>query len=683
MAAVGSYSSLQLIAGAAILGNVSGPAFRSNAAVGPLLKQYGIVIAPVSIKWDLTKPSIGNAVAGNRITEDTANAIVRAVAGNSYVSVFLGTLSSDYGGKGFETIEGKWATLYAKTDQALRLSNVENRLDPVYSAIDGYVVEQNQQIFSAVNASDASANATYQNQNNVSTGGLSQITLAPQLFAQDIVNLGTAIDLDNLTNLGSPEALLKQIALVSRVSAPLYNALVLNGIPQNTVDTILASNLSDREQRIVYRVMEQITGSVLTEILGILNVRTEKLETLADLLNPVKAFPKSYTTLTAPTVNGLRGIYIGTKTNINSNLETTLPQYVLKPLDGLLNSKNTYASLKKIIPPDQALAWKALQAGLESVTSIQDTIFALFGASTPQVETMKGLTLVENLTQPLPSGVISYFTTTGIGSGPYNSYTVGDGLGVIAAAGAEELEEAIPLLDEMIKGGAVAPLIGNTAPNSPSYGGGLFSTLSNILLGTYGGLGNTLVIVPSGQYGAGTYANISEAIDVGMLMSLNGISNAITDLQYAGGPRLTKAVRLMGSLQKQIANQEKIMNAAGVSFANIANIANVPAQSTFNQLPQYALDTTRWNSAWFFQQIAYNAYANCPTDVFGTVVKCGTTLGGQAVIGTMRESRNNDRLATAALLTNITVSDANPQPEPAKLGNSQYSATEAANLKMY
>lgn len=671
MAAVGSYSSLQLIAGAAILGNVGGPAFRPNAAVGPLLDEYELVIQPVVDPWENTLDSLFAAWSANipLISEGTANAVIGQIAGNSYISIFTNTLP----GTGQTSLQDAWQSLYVNTATALNLSSLENKLDPVYSALGGFVAEQNQQIFSAVNASDPSAQATYLNQNNVSTGGLSQITLSPQLFAQDIVNLGTAIDLENLTNLGSPEALLKQIASVTRISTPLYNALVVNGIPQNVVDTILTSNLSDREQKIVYRVMEQITGNVLTEILGVLKVKTQGLNTLADLLNPVKAFPKSYTTLTAPTVNGLRGIYVGTTTNVNSNLETQLPQYVLKPLDGLLNSKNTYASLRKIIPPDQALAWKALQAGLETVTSIQDTIFALFGAATPKIELMKDLEIVDSLTTPLPSDVVSYFTTTGIGSGSYGSYTIGDGLGVIAAAGYEEMAQALPIINQMILSNVAAPLTGNA-----TNGGGLFNTIDLILNGTYG---TGTVVVPANSYGAGTYSNANAAIDYLLVSSTNGINKAIQDVQNNGGENLVEAQKLVSMIQNQIANQEAVMNLAGISFSEIDEISSVKAVSTFNQLPVFALDVTRWNSAWFFQQIAANAYANCSSLYDGSI--CYSTQGGQAVLGTLRESRNNDRLATAALLTNIVVSDANPEPEPARLANAQYSATEAANLKSY
>jgi hypothetical protein len=55
---------------------------------------------------------------------------------------------------------------------------------------------------------------------------------------------------------------------------------------------------------------------------------------MADLLNPIKIFPRSYNTLTAPTANGLRGIYINSAGAVNSRLETELPASVLAPLTG-------------------------------------------------------------------------------------------------------------------------------------------------------------------------------------------------------------------------------------------------------------------------------------------------------------------------------------------------------------
>ena len=80
--------------------------------------------------------------------------------------------------------------------------------------------------------------------------------------------------------------------------------------------------------------MTQITGAELAQILRLLRVTTPGIATMADLVNPVKLFPLSFNTLTAPTANGLRGIYINAQGAVNTSLETTLPASVLAPLTG-------------------------------------------------------------------------------------------------------------------------------------------------------------------------------------------------------------------------------------------------------------------------------------------------------------------------------------------------------------
>ena len=80
--------------------------------------------------------------------------------------------------------------------------------------------------------------------------------------------------------------------------------------------------------------MTKITGESLAQILRLLRVTTPGITTMADLLNPVKILPRSYNTLTAPTANGLRGIYINAAGAVNTRLETELPASVLAPLTG-------------------------------------------------------------------------------------------------------------------------------------------------------------------------------------------------------------------------------------------------------------------------------------------------------------------------------------------------------------
>jgi hypothetical protein len=57
------------------------------------------------------------------------------------------------------------------------------------------------------------------------------------------------------------------------------------------------------------------------------------------------------------------------------------------------------------------------------------------------------------------------------------------------------------------------------------------------------------------------------------------------------------------------------------------------------------------------------------------------TLGGQAIVSTMREARNQIRLQSAGVQTEIVVSDIVPQPQ-ATLSSGQYTVAEAVNQKI-
>ena len=53
---------------------------------------------------------------------------------------------------------------------------------------------------------------------------------------------------------------------------------------------------------------------------------------MADLLNPLKLFPNSYQSLTAPTATGPAPIYVSSVGSVNTALATQLPAYVISSL---------------------------------------------------------------------------------------------------------------------------------------------------------------------------------------------------------------------------------------------------------------------------------------------------------------------------------------------------------------
>ena len=208
------------------------------------------------------------------------------------------------------------------------------KFEQIFNAASGYQSQADELIKSTINSTDPNVVTGFTNYDNTITGGFSDVTQAFAAFGADIAQLGLLIDLNNLNNLGSPAALLEQVSTLGYPTPGLTTALLSVGISQDAIDNIGATTFTPAEQKLIYQAMTTVTGTDLAQILKLLKVTTAGLTTMADLLNPYKIFPRSYITLTAPTANGLRGIYIDTAGSVNSNLATTLPASVLAPLEG-------------------------------------------------------------------------------------------------------------------------------------------------------------------------------------------------------------------------------------------------------------------------------------------------------------------------------------------------------------
>jgi hypothetical protein len=193
-----------------------------------------------------------------------------------------------------------------------------------------YAENTNLFINSAVNSQTYLGN-TFTNTTNQITGDITTVNLATTSFGSDLSNLGFLIDLENLGDLGSPLALVQRIVSVTGNIPVLAVSFLSVGISQNIVLNLNDPSLTvtDSIQKLMYEAMIQITGSSLEEILKLLKITTTGIETMADLLNPVKLFPNSYQSLTVVTANGLRAIYIDNAGTVNSKLATELPPYVV------------------------------------------------------------------------------------------------------------------------------------------------------------------------------------------------------------------------------------------------------------------------------------------------------------------------------------------------------------------
>ena len=197
----------------------------------------------------------------------------------------------------------------------------------------GYADQTNLFVNSAVNSQSYMA-TTFTTMNDMITGDITQVNLATQTFAQDLLNLGQLIDLNNLGNLGSPLALIQRIQAVGGNVPVLTVYFVAIGVPQEIVINLNNPSVSvtDSVQKLMYQAMTQIQDADLQQVLTVLSITTVGINTMADLLNPVKLFPNSYQSLTVATTQGLRAIYINDQGTVNTNLQTELPLYVVSSL---------------------------------------------------------------------------------------------------------------------------------------------------------------------------------------------------------------------------------------------------------------------------------------------------------------------------------------------------------------
>jgi hypothetical protein len=96
-------------------------------------------------------------------------------------------------------------------------------------------------------------------------------------------------------------------------------------------------------------------------VLSILDTTTPGIETMADLLNPVKLFPASFSSLTLPTPDGPVLIYDPTGA-VNSVIVPILNSGAVSPTG--------CDELAKIIPQANAAASRALQIAFQQVKGI-------------------------------------------------------------------------------------------------------------------------------------------------------------------------------------------------------------------------------------------------------------------------------------------------------------------------
>lgn len=330
-----------------------------------------------------------------------------------------------------------------------------------------------------------------------------------------------------------------------------------------------------------------------------------------------------------------------------------------------------YDRLKKIIPPDQALANQALSRSLRQVKKIFDSNLPGIANAVAVLESNTDLNLINALETPLPPAVANFWANTfptGTGSG--NAITINDVIGIAAG---NTVDDQLPVVTSVISTlgnlGALNSLTAN-AGNPASVNNGIYTQMDYCLGNAYG---DAPVTIPATVYwSGGTFTNYDDAFANGLIPAAN---TAITSIATTYSDLAAQSNDATTAIAQQLVVNQNNLILAGIDVANLVigdfSNANIVANqvtaslSLTTRLHDIGLDVSEGGAAQFFEQVADT-----------------TNITGQAVIASMREGRNIAVLNTVGITLDTQLLDVNANtPIANNLSSAQYTTAQAqANI---
>jgi len=304
--------------------------------------------------------------------------------------------------------------------------------------------------------------------------------------------------------------------------------------------------------------------------------------------------------------------------------------------------------LSQIIPPDQALANKALSVALQQITNISALNLPRLANAVSNVQTNFGLPLVNaQTTAVLPAVANNITDKLAIGSGVNGSLTIDDSMGIAAGiVVTSAFTNVITLVNSMD--------LSNLA--------NIYTDMTSTANGTYGPPTGPITIITGPA--AGTYDNINAAFSGqeananagtggnGLIPSVN--SNVIPNIIAAYPSQTTSLNSNWSNMMAQLNHEKTVQKSASIDFANLTPNSNPPIYSFVLSLPQYGQDTSANGAFQYLESVA---------DL--------TNLTGQTLVAALRQGQSNIATTGIATTSNVPVNP-NPPPPEATLTKSQY-----------
>jgi hypothetical protein len=516
---------------------------------------------------------------------------------------------------------------------------------------------------------------------NLVTAGLTEINRATETMGIDLYNAGQYIDLGNLDNYGSPLALIQQISRRAGTISPLIVPLSIAGVPENV---ILGLNdpaviITDTVQKLMYQALLNVTGDELANILRILDVWTPNINNLADLLNPAVMFPNSYPSLTTPTADGPRAIYITPEPQPPIDFGNISPEENQALLDQeaatatvdrplaceirqsenpvLPESGNTgsgafytpnseleataeacqtgisYARLSTMTNPGLALVNKSLACSLGQATNIGRMTLPQLSTAFLAVETNKDLDDIEDQPTPVPQADLDYYASNiAIGTGDNGTILLTDILGTAAGTNiSENLGNCVAIIDAMRQANANVFI-------------DLITTYDDI------------------------YANVLASDNANVIALISQAGNTIGNIITANPDATANLNTYFSSINTQLTREAELLTRAVIDIGNVQGNNQVAIMSFASSLPGYGLDTKVGGSAQYLEEVAEI-----------------TVSAGQSTVATLREGRTTAGLNAAGVGTAANAVESTPATPPpqATLLPSKISVREARTQVIY
>jgi hypothetical protein len=293
----------------------------------------------------------------------------------------------------------------------------------------------------------------YSNMNDLISADVSGVSLSSQEWGNDLVNLGTVIDLSEIDIFGLPSSLLRTLTKYSALTEELMLALLASGFDNNEITEIINKEIipTAKQEQQIYGSFLVIVERDLRNILSVMKCKTEGLTSLADLLSVRKIFPNSYQTLTVPMYNAAPGptnsktyYLIFNNGGVNSSLSTfevsdsySIGNELTEPIENPENFKTFESTIGSylfgVIPKDDAIVAGAFSYAMQQIRNIKLCEFEKFAQVVRSNETISGLNLVNGTDKPTDQTMAEQgLQLTALGSGIHGTYTMSDLFGCMS-----------------------------------------------------------------------------------------------------------------------------------------------------------------------------------------------------------------------------------------------------------